>query len=99
VSPIVVFEAVLGMRRKAECDISEARAMLDRFIGEVRAEVMPIDTEIGLTAIQAHARFGKGHHKASLNMGDCFAYACAKRRGIPLLFKGDDFIHTDIAIS
>ncbi|MDP3899007.1 MAG: type II toxin-antitoxin system VapC family toxin, partial [Mesorhizobium sp.] len=35
-------------------------------------------------------------HRARLNMGDCFSYALAKSRNLPLLFKGDDFIHTDI---
>jgi ribonuclease VapC len=48
-------------------------------------------------AILAHIRFGRGSgHAADLNLGDCFAYALAKTRNLPLLFKGDDFIHTDI---
>jgi ribonuclease VapC len=46
----------------------------------------------------AHIRFGKGTgHPARLNFGDCFSYALARRLGTPLLYKGDDFIHTDIA--
>lgn len=45
----------------------------------------------------AYARYGRGSgHPANLNMGDCFAYALAKTRNLPLLFKGDDFVHTDI---
>lgn len=45
----------------------------------------------------AYASYGRGSsHRASLNMGDCFAYALAKTRNLPLLFKGNDFIHTDI---
>jgi ribonuclease VapC len=44
-------------------------------------------------------RFGKGRHRAQLNMGDCFAYACARRQGAPLLFKGDDFGRTDIEVA
>ena len=44
----------------------------------------------------AYAEFGKGIHPAGLNFGDCFAYALAKHTGHPLLFKGHDFIHTDI---
>ena len=47
-------------------------------------------------AQSAFRRFGKGRHKAALNMGDCFAYALAKSKGRPLLFKGNDFIHTDL---
>ena len=41
----------------------------------------------------------KGRHRAALNMGDCFAYACAKMNRVPLLCKGDDFVHTDIRIA
>lgn len=45
----------------------------------------------------AYSRYGRGSgHPARLNMGDCFSYALAKSRNLPLLFKGDDFIHTDI---
>lgn len=44
-----------------------------------------------------YATYGRGTgHPAGLNMGDCFAYALAKTRNLPLLFKGNDFIHTDI---
>jgi ribonuclease VapC len=46
---------------------------------------------------KAYAKFGKGRHAAALNMGDCFAYACAKANRARLLFKGDDFAKTDIA--
>lgn len=45
----------------------------------------------------AYMLYGRGSaHRAGLNMGDCFAYALAKTRNLPLLFKGDDFVHTDI---
>jgi len=44
------------------------------------------------------ARYGKGRHKAGLNMGDCCAYALAAASGMPLLCKGNDFIHTDLEI-
>ncbi|WP_269930775.1 type II toxin-antitoxin system VapC family toxin [Aminobacter sp. HY435] len=48
-------------------------------------------------AIAARVKFSRGSgHAAKLNFGDCFAYALAKTRRLPLLFKGDDFIHTDI---
>ena len=48
-------------------------------------------------ALDAFQRFGKGHHPASLNMGDCFAYACAKTNSARLLYKGNDFANTDLA--
>ena len=47
-------------------------------------------------AREAYRDFGKGRHRAGLNLGDCFAYALAKETGETLLFKGDDFRHTDI---
>jgi ribonuclease VapC len=47
-------------------------------------------------AREAYRDFGKGRRRAGLNFGDCFAYALAKEKDEPLLFKGDDFCHTDI---
>ena len=58
--------------------------------------IAPADAEWVQTAFDAWQRFGKGQHPASLNFGDCFAYAPAMRRGDTLLFKGDDFAHTDV---
>jgi ribonuclease VapC len=55
--------------------------------------VTPRQAEI---ARYAYRDFGKGRHKAGLNFGDCFAYALAKEMDEPLLFKGDDFSHTDV---
>ena len=62
------------------------------------AEVLiaPADAELVQTAFEAWQRFGTGQHPASLNFGDCFAYALATRRGDVLLFKGDDFSQTDV---
>jgi ribonuclease VapC len=50
-------------------------------------------------ARQAFLDYGKGQHPAQLNFGDCFAYALAKSRGLPLLFKGNDFAQTDLSIA
>jgi ribonuclease VapC len=50
-------------------------------------------------AIDAFDRFGKGRHKAALNLGDCFAYACALALEEPLLFKGQDFPQTDVTVA
>lgn len=48
-------------------------------------------------ALEAQAKFSRGSgHRAKLNFGDCFSYALARTRNLPLLFKGDDFVHTDI---
>ena len=55
-----------------------------------------VTPEQALIAREAYRRYGKGNHGAKLNLGDCFAYALAKARNEPLLFKGDDFRLTDV---
>ena len=59
-------------------------------------EIVPFTASQAVVAREAHRRYGKGRHKAGLNLGDCFSYALAKERGQALLFKGDDFAATDI---
>ena len=75
---------------------AEGRDRLDRVIRESQMEIAPVDLEQAQIAREAFRDFGKGRHPARLNFGDCFAYALARQRGEPLLFKGDDFAHTDI---
>lgn len=70
---------------------------LDLFIERAAIELVPVDAAQARIACRAFSRFGKGRHRAGLNFGDCFAYALAVARGEPLLFKGDDFLHTDLA--
>ena len=62
----------------------------------LQLRVEPITFEDACRARAAYADYGRGHHPARLNHGDCFAYALAKRCGEPLLFKGNDFTQTDI---
>ena len=59
--------------------------------------VEPVTAEHVAIARQGYRDFGRGSkHPAQLNFGDCFAYALARSRGEPLLFKGNEFGHTDI---
>ncbi|MDQ2804208.1 MAG: type II toxin-antitoxin system VapC family toxin [Pseudomonadota bacterium] len=97
-SPVAVYEAVLGLARIGNVSLPDAETVLDHFLREAQAEIAPIDAELGRRAIRAFERFGKGRHPAGLNMGDCFAYACAEALQAPLLFKGDDFPRTDIVV-
>lgn len=69
---------------------------LDAFLEEAGIEIAAFDAVQAKTAREAFLRFGKGRHKAGLNLGDCAAYALAKLRAAPLLYKGGDFGHTDI---
>jgi ribonuclease VapC len=72
------------------------RTRLDRFFALTGAEIVSVTPQQAEIAIDAFRRFGKGRHRAGLNIGDCFSYALARSTNHPLLFKGDDFIHTDI---
>ncbi len=70
-----------------------ARALLRR----CQIQTLPLDETLADAAAAAYERYGKGRHPASLNFGDCFAYALAHHYRVPLLFKGDDFAQTDVS--
>jgi ribonuclease VapC len=91
VANFVEVSIVLEARYGAECVRD-----LDLFVE--RADIDLVDVTVAPTgsARRAFARYGKGRHQAGLNFGDCFAYALADVLGEPLLFKGEDFRHTDI---
>jgi ribonuclease VapC len=75
----------------------EAVHEFDEMLGNAGVVVVPFDREMAESAFQAFRRYGKGQgHPAQLNIIDCAAYALAKIRGEPLLFKGDDFNRTDL---
>jgi ribonuclease VapC len=72
----------------------------DELVARAGIAVEPVDREQAEIARAAYRDFGKGSgHPASLNFGDCFAYALARARREPLLFKGDDFSQTDVAVA
>ena len=69
---------------------------LDRLIERLSLKAVAFDDTQAQAAREAFVRFGKGHHPAGLNFGDCCSYALAGVRGLALLYKGDDFARTDI---
>jgi ribonuclease VapC len=70
---------------------------LDALLEAATVRIEPLTERQARIARQAHRDFGRGSgHAAKLNYGDCFAYALATDTGEPLLFKGDDFVHTDV---
>jgi ribonuclease VapC len=71
-------------------------ANIEEILVAMSIEVAPLSLDDGKAAVSGFMRFGKGRHRARLNFADCFSYGLAKSRNIPLLFKGDDFVHTDI---
>jgi ribonuclease VapC len=71
---------------------------LDLFLYEARVEIAAMDEDQALFARIAYLKYGKGHHPAGLNLGDCCSYALAMSLGEPLLFKGRDFALTDVSV-
>ena len=69
---------------------------LDLLIHRAQIEIVAMNADQAELARAAWRKYGKGNHPASLNIGDCCAYALAKYSGEPLLFKGNDFSQTDI---
>ena len=70
-----------------------------QLLGKFFIRLTPLDEHQMRAAIGAYERFGKGRHPASLNLGDTFAYALATTQRLPLLFKGNDFVQTDIVLA
>lgn len=89
-----VYEAeVVVLRRLGPDKVHRVRGLLER----AEVTIYPFDDQQARDATEAYARFGKGTHPAELNLMDCAAYALARSRGLPLLYKGDDFARTDVA--
>ena len=84
--------------------VIEARAgpagaqLLEELLDRVDVQIAPVDEALAQEATVCWRRFGKGRHEAALNFGDTFSYALARRMGLPLVFVGDDFSHTDVLV-
>lgn len=83
----IVVEARKGEAGGREFDLLMHRAHI---------EIVAMNADQVELARTAWRVYGKGNHPASLNIGDCCAYALSKYSGEPLLFKGDDFSKTDV---
>jgi len=70
--------------------------LLERILDEIGVQELPFGEVHWREAVDAYRRFGRGHHPASLNFGDCLTYAAAKLTGEALLFVGEDFSQTDL---
>jgi ribonuclease VapC len=96
-SAMSCWEAVVALRKARDISFEEARGEVEAVAAALPLQLVEIGEEERRGALDAHRIYGKGRHPARLNMGDCFAYACAKTAGATLLYKGDDFRHTDLA--
>jgi ribonuclease VapC len=90
VSRVELACVIEGRKREA------GRSDVERLLSDVPTDVVAATPQQAEIAIEAFRRYGRGRHRAALNIGDCFSYALAKSTDLPLLFKGDDFAQTDI---
>ena len=96
-SAMSCWETVSSLRRSYGWTVERAREEVETVATAANLRLLPIgmnELALGLDAYQLYGR--SSGHPARLNMGDCFAYACAKANGARLLYKGDDFLHTDL---
>jgi ribonuclease VapC len=96
-SALSCWEAVSALQNSYKRPIALARQRVTDFAEQFRFDLVAIGTDELAIALDAYQTYGRGRHRARLNFGDCFAYACAKTNGATLLYKGDDFAHTDLA--
>ncbi len=105
-SPLSRFEAVVGLARNhagahrsaTQNQIKDAEELVDALFLELGASNMELTESIGTGALTAAQAYGRAvGHPAGLNLGDCFAYACAKDAKVAILYKGNDFSKTDLA--
>ena len=66
-------------------------------LDDIEVTVEPVTADTARRVATAYARWGKGVDPAKLNLADCFAYAMATERDLPLLFVGNDFARMDVA--
>ena len=96
-SALVVVEAAMRLSTKLGIHPVEVDKRIQALLAEAGITLVPMDTSVASLAVQAFADYGKGRgHPAQLNLADCLSYACAKAQGMALLYKGDDFAHTDL---
>jgi ribonuclease VapC len=73
-------------------------AELELLVSRAQIQVMPFNADHMRWALHGWRHYGKGRHRAALNLGDSFSYGLAKAMDAPLLFKGEDFPHTDVKV-
>jgi ribonuclease VapC len=95
-SVVALWEVVAALVKSCVISTEEAHAKVAQLISAADITLVPIGERELTLAAEAFANFGKGRHPARLNMGDCFAYACARSHDVPLLFADNEFSATDI---
>lgn len=98
ISALALWETMAAVRKGKAVPAEQAWAEVERYRAAYDLRIVAIGEAEAAEAMWAHARYGRNSgHRPSLNMGDCFAYACARTSDARLLYKGDDFARTDLA--
>jgi uncharacterized protein with PIN domain len=88
-----------GGRHRDPCPEGTRRLReFDLLVHSAGATIVSFDADQVLLARSAYEMYGKGHHPAALNFGDCCSYALSRSSGEPLLFKGNDFSQTGVMV-
>lgn len=96
-SALAILESAMILSTKLGLDPVVVETRIQAFLHEARIKLAPMDAATASLAVKAFADYGKGRgHPAQLNLADCLSYACARAQGVPLLYKGKDFSHTDL---
>lgn len=96
-SAVAIFESTSAISRLGTIPVEQAEDNVRAFLAACEIAIVPVEDGDAGNAITAHARFGRGGgHPAKLNLGDCFAYACAQSHKVGILFAGSDFSKTDL---
>ena len=98
--PHVRLEATINLARILGLPVAVAQEMYDTFLAAAGISVVSIGDAVARLAVDAFDTYGKGRgHPAQLNFADCLSYGCAAYHRVPILFKGRDFIHTDLTVA
>lgn len=97
-SSLALLETTVVLATRLDKRPTDVEKLLDEAINAMGIAVVPITAEMTRIAVRAFEQYGKGRgHPAQLKLADCMAYAVAKVRKVPLLYKGNDFAFTDLA--
>jgi ribonuclease VapC len=93
VAPTYVECCLVLTKDRSEIAVKE----LDNLLDKLSMDIIPFTPKMAQISARAFLKYGKGRgNPAQLNFGDCMAYAASKVEAMPLLFKGEDFVHTDV---
>lgn len=98
-SPMAAAQAAIDIAARLGLTAVEAGDAVQTFLQLMNIQLLAIPPRAGFLALEAHDRFGEGHHPAALSLNDCMTYACARYYRQPLLSKGDQFSRTDIEVA